>query len=169
MSNTVAPQTVLILVHPGSACGSADFNLCPELASTYREKLAQDLSGWTGDMFVIDGQLSDELKDLAFRHLGKAITSALVRSRNAGFRARRIMGCDSIPPHQCERVRAWIEDGTLDPKTMQISLTGAWYNEDGGGCVGDVQKILVKAGFEVTVRSSVVRELDEDPDFAPAP
>lgn len=171
MSNAPEPEmrTVLILVHPGSACGSADYNLGPNLADVLRDLLADDLSQWTGDLLVIDGELSDELKSPAFRHLGQAITSALGRSRAAGFRTRRSWGCDNVPPHQADRVRAWIEDGTLDPRSMQISLTGAWYSEDGGGCVGDVQKALVSAGFDVTIRSSVVRELDEETDFGPTP
>jgi hypothetical protein len=171
MSNVSEPElrTVLILVHPGSACGSANYNLGPQLAASHREQLAHDLSQWTGDMLVIDGELSDELRGPAFRHLGHAITNALGRSRAAGFRTRRSWGCDNVPPHQTDRVRAWIEDGTLDPKTMQISLTGAWYTEDGGGCVGDVQKALVNAGFDVSIRGSVVRELDEELDYGPKP
>ncbi|WP_456717584.1 hypothetical protein [Bradyrhizobium sp. USDA 4350] len=112
-------------------------------------------------MLVIDGELSEDLKDPAFRELGQAIKEALGRCRAAGFRARRSWGCDNIPPHQSDRVRAWIKDGTLDPETMRISLTGAWYNLDGGGCVGGVQALLEEAGFDVSVRDSVVCELEE--------
>lgn len=156
-----AKATVLILVHPGSACGSANFNLGSQLAQSYREALAADLDGWTGDMLVIDGELSAELTDPAFVSLGKAISNALARCRDAGFRVRRSWGCDNVPPHQAERIRAWIADGTIDARTMDISLTGAWYNNDGGGCVGGVQENLTSAGFTVSVRDSVVCELED--------
>jgi hypothetical protein len=154
--------TVLILVHPGSACGSANYNLGSQLGSAYREQLAGDLSRWTGDMLVIDGGLSEELKEPDFQNLGQAIKEALGRCRSAGFRTRRSWGCDNTPPHQADRIRSWTEDGTLDPAKMRVSLTGAWYNEDGGGCVGDVETALKAAGFEVDVRDSVVCELQED-------
>ena len=173
-------KTVLILVHPGSACGSAIANLGSQLAHSYREGLIRDLSKWTGDMLVIDGELSEELKDRAFRDLGRAIEGTLGRCRAAGHRARRSWGCDNIPPHQADRIQAWLKDGTLNPQTMRISLTGAWYNEEGGGCVGGVEQDLLKAGFEVEVRDSVVCELRpeldnsedndfEEPDATPSP
>lgn len=174
-------KTVLILVHPGSACRSADDQLGYQLAHSYREGLANDLDSWTGDMLVIDGDLSDELKQDPYGRLGQAIKDALGRCRAAGFRARRSWGCDNIPPYPPERIRAWLNDGTIDANTMRISLTGAWYNENGTGCVGGVEQDLLNAGFEVGVRGSVVCELSpeldrsedlghfEEPSAAPSP
>lgn len=164
-----AKGTVLILVHPGSACGSATHNLGSQLAQSYRRELIEDISNWTGDMLVIDGELSEELRDPAFQALGRTIRAALGRCRAAGYRTRRSWGCDNIPPHQADRIQAWLEDGTINPKTMRISLTGAWYNDDGGGCVGGVEQLLLNSGFEVDVRDSVVCELSLDHTQSPDP
>lgn len=162
--HTKAPKDVLILVHPGSACGSADFNLGSQLAQSYREGLIKDLGSWTGDILVIDGELSEELKQPTFIPLGHAIKQTLARCRQAGFRADRAWGCDNIPPHQSDRISAWIADGVLQPTTMRVCLTGAWYNGEGDGCVGGVEQQLRKAGFKVSVRDSVVCELDPPDD-----
>lgn len=67
-----AVHRVLVLVHPGSACGSANFNIGKFEARAARDALCSELDNWRGDVLVIDGELSDELEfypsfDLAIR------------------------------------------------------------------------------------------------------
>lgn len=165
MKDSIDKTTVFLVVHPGSACGSANFNLGSQLAHSYRQDLVRDISAWTGDLFIIDGELSEELEDEGYDGLGTALKEAEKRCAAAGFRVRREWGCDNIPPHQDERIQCWIDEGALDPITMKMTLTGAWYNtNEETGCVTGVAKQLAKAGFDVDIRDSVVCE-DEDCDF----
>lgn len=62
---------MLVVVHPGSACGSADFNLGLIEGSRVRERLARTILGWTDEIVVVDNDLSDELETYAM--LGLAI------------------------------------------------------------------------------------------------
>lgn len=78
MISPVTLRPVLVLVHPGSACGSADFNLGSSEASDARSRLANDLALWHGDIIVMDGFLSDEIA--THPALDEAIQDALRRA-----------------------------------------------------------------------------------------
>ena len=113
---------LLILVHPGSLCGSADMNLCDE-ADAAREAVIDELNGWSGSILVLDGWLSDELG--LYPLLKKAIPDAISRS-----------------PMLAERLEADV------PLDTPISLTGAWYEPDfDSGCVLHTQQGLLEAGY----------------------
>lgn len=174
-------RAVLILVHPGSACGSADFNLGRSEAEAARERLCEDLDEWHGSLIVIDSSLSDEI---AWRpHLCNAIRRALSRAdpedRNrthlpappdlpseeqlrdscpeAGF-ALRIWGCDDVGPHHAETVALLLKSGIFDPGRASLSITGAWYDPDGDeGCVNAVAAGLRQAGLDPVLLPGAVR------------
>ncbi len=149
---------VLIVVHPGSACGSADFNLGRLDARAARESLVDELNGWSGPLVVIDGALSDELA--SYPALNSAIVGAYTRAQQGGYLSLRLQGDD---PEQVDRTRdllAVLPDGG---KGHEFVVTGAWYHpSDGGGCVGSVVEVLHAAGCRVNVSDSALCLGDEN-------
>ena len=77
MNHAYSSNPILVLVHPGSACGSADMNLGKFEARAARAELAYELDYWHGTLLVIDGELSDELP--WYPQLDRAITECLAR------------------------------------------------------------------------------------------
>lgn len=145
--------TVLIVVHPGSACGSADFNL-GSYGAEARAFLIQDLQHWSGGVIVIDGDLSNELAMPRFRPLDQAIKAALSQAAAKGAIAVRRAGND---PAQGRVVRQIIKQLGLLPTMTKFSLTGAWVqSSDDGGCVADVHRVLMRMGFTADVRDSAL-------------
>lgn len=140
-------EDLLIVVHPGSVCGSADFNLGKSDARCARDGLVLELNDWSGGIVVIDGSLSDEL--VHHRSLDQAIEQALARARDAGHRCERVVGDD---PDQVDRTRELIKRlGDRAPFTRFV-VTGAWYHpEDGSGCVGSVVNTLRERGLQAQV------------------
>src|SRR5690606_22893648 len=97
----------------GSACGSADFNLGRYDARAGRDGLLLDLAAAEGDLFVIDGALSDELE--SYPMFARAIDDALAAARTRGDRAERIMGSDDDEFDQVAAARELISRHALDP------------------------------------------------------
>ena len=129
---------LLILVHPGSLCGSADMNLCDE-ADAAREAVIDELNGWSGSILVLDGWLSDELG--LYPLLKKAIDDAISRSP---MLAERLEADD--PEHAEIAVNHLAQ--LRVPLDTPISLTGAWYEPDfDSGCVLHTQQGLLEAGY----------------------
>ena len=52
---------LLVLVHPGSTCGSADFHHGRQMATEERHHLADFIRRWEGHLVVLDNDLSDEI------------------------------------------------------------------------------------------------------------
>lgn len=155
----------LILVHPGSACGSADFNLGSEDAAFSRSRLISDLDAWSGPIAVIDGRLSRELAQRAYYALGTAVGNAIARAARQGLFAEHFKGEDGTARDQVWAMLRIIERANLTPQTHRVELTGAWYNDNGiSGCVNDVRRALEKRGFDVAVRSSAINELGPNPE-----
>ena len=155
-------RTILVLVHPGSACGSANYNLGRTEARAAREGLALELDSWQGGLLVIDGEFSDELDEYPlFAH---AIREALERAKSDGLTCERVMGND---PEQQDRIREFIAADSQRASQSHFVVTGAWYHpEDGGGCVGSVIERLKEAGCSVVLADSAVSiEFDEDDDL----
>lgn len=152
-------QDILILVHPGSACGSANFNNGYKSAEASRRELIDALNQWDGGVLVIDGDLSDELPD--YPMFNRAIESALARAQEHGHISRRVMGND---PDQVDRSREFVASLPDQGKSMRFEVTGAWYHpEDGMGCVGSVINELKKMNCQVYLGDSAVRPLDDIP------
>lgn len=161
---TEVHNRILILVHPGSLCGSADFNLGKYDGRAIRGGMIQDLDSWNGPVAVIDGWLSTELD--AYPMLNKAIESCLDRAKEAGQLSLRIFGdAESETFNQVAAARQLIKDNALDPKSHRIELTGAWYHEDDNhGCVNSVWDVVTELGFSVDIRDSVMRAPTNDED-----
>lgn len=150
---TRAKQPFLVLVHPGSACGSANLHLGRLEARAARDRLASDLRAWTGPVLVIDGEFSDELG--SFPMFQDAIDGCLARSRAAGHFAARVMGDD--PDHE---LRAKELCAIKFEYVPVFEVTGAWHMPNaGGGCVGTTVQVLREHGFEAAVADSAL-----DPD-----
>ena len=149
-------MAALIIVHPGSCMGSADFNLGRQYASVLRRDLTHDVARWPANtpVGVIDGSLSDEL---AGTPLGQAIEDLVARSAPGV----RIRGCDSETFDQRQAARALADKlGLLSGST--VHLTGAWSNSEHphGGCLGSVRRILEELGCRVIVRDSAFDEME---------
>lgn len=111
---------VLVVVHPGSCCGSATALLGSSLASACRKDLVQELDEWTGDLLVMDGFLSDELPD--YPALDQAIKRALDRAPNA----LRVFACDNEGEHFTALLPHFIRDSPWAGDTQtRFCLTGA--------------------------------------------
>lgn len=159
-------RAVFVLVHPGSACGSANFNLGYNAASIARGDLANALDAWRGPVVVIDGALSDELPH--YSEFYRAIAGALDR---AGADGRRVMACDDDGETHLGAARA-IEALRLDPTRDTIVVTGCWFDPWGEfGCVNSVVEGFKQRGFEVRIDKEsavhVAEEEDEPEPLAP--
>lgn len=139
---------MLVVVHPGSACGSADFHHGRRLARAMRERLSQTLHGWRGAVTVIDSDLSGELAGEP--DLAGAIDACLGRSHADGSAARRL----SVAGER------WIEAGRAliqEAGPGRVVLTGAWYHpDDDGGCVNAMRDALVQSGIAVDIHGSAM-------------
>ncbi len=139
-------RDILILVHPGSTCGSANFNLGQDLASASRRELVQDLQSWKGHFLVFDGNLSDELP--RFKELNQAMLGCAIRTEENGFQALRINACDNSEYTQDDATLDIFLNQSIDRQT-KIKLTGAWYNPiSNDGCLFSVCEILYDLGYE---------------------
>lgn len=162
------PKPLLIIVHPGSACGSADENLGRDNAAHQRLEMQLLIENWQGGVLVIDGALSDELEPDGWRRawsdLGAAITGALARAADQGLPSGRIYGDDAEDFNQAEAARQLVKDYALTPENAAITLTGAWIHDDGGGCVNHVRETLEALGFTLRVEDAINLDLDLDFD-----
>ncbi len=160
-------QSILIVVHPGSACGSANFNLGRNLADGCREVLTNDILAWQGPIIVIDSDLSSDLEDPRFADLGAAIAEATERARAAGRLGLRVVGSDDTLPgedNQSQAISGVVACYQLSPDQHRFEVTGCWYDpEEDYGCVNDVRDTLAAAGFDTSIRDSAI-SLDEEVD-----
>lgn len=158
------PDRTLVIVHPGSACGSADFNLGSDPARDARMWLCTEIDAWQGGILVIDGSNSDELP--SYPTLDGALSRALDRAKAAGLLSERVFGCDDVPPHQDEAVRTTVANGWIRPDQGVITVTGCWFDpSDESGCVNGVMDTLEELGFSVTAGEHAVTVQDhDDPD-----
>lgn len=156
---------VLILVHPGSACGSADFNLGRNAARDARQRLIDELNGWSGGVVVIDGLLSSDLLDSKFSPLNDALLGVIDRAEIEGLESRRIYGCDSDDHDQVQAIEQCAHEIGVTAHGMEFFVTGAWFNGKGGGCVGSVLGELRRLGLRACVlESAIMEDVDDDAD-----
>jgi hypothetical protein len=96
---------IMVVVHPGSACGSADFNIGFMLAQKYRRALCGRLERWLGGLVILDGELSDELS--SYPALKDALEETFARASAGGRVAIRSPAED---PDQVEISRRLFKD-----------------------------------------------------------
>lgn len=158
------PIPLLIIVHPGSACGSADMNLGRDAAEVLRLDMQMLIENWEGGVAVIDGELSDELEGgrHAWQELGRAITGALGRAQQSGLISERIFGDDDGDYRQMDAARDLVRKHGLTPDTAAITLTGAWIDDDGDGCVHSVREALEELGFRPVVEDAMNLDFELD-------
>lgn len=153
MALSDSDRETLILVHPGSMCGSARMQLGRREADAARAEVLDRVASHDGPLLVIDGALSDELS-----HSENAlINQAVQRSVAAGHLAGRVWGCDSgeAPFTGWSGLRTdggrLVFDGQeaaasdLAPALPQgpILVTGAWAGSNSGdGCVNSVANAI---------------------------
>lgn len=153
------PIPLLVLVHPGSACGSANENLGRYEARAGRDGLKMDLDLWKGGVLVIDGVLSQDLE--YFPVFDAAIKGALARAAVAGFVSERRYGSDDQDEDQAVAARAFLDEVPL-PAGTRVTLTGAWYYPDGKhGCVNDVMDVFEARGFSCDVSDNAMTLADD--------
>jgi hypothetical protein len=152
-----ASQPIMIVVHPGSCCGSANANLGKSQASGDRDYLAQDIASWSGGILVVDGEMSDEL---SYYNLGPAIDHALVKAQSSHYISGRVFACDETMDDWPAVVLAEVQRLGLTPQACSFAITGAWYDPSNrSGCVNATYDVLRGAGFRYDVRDSAF-ELD---------
>ncbi len=153
---------LMIVVHPGSGCGSADFNLGRQDAQIARNTLASFISSWEGRTLIVDGELSDELP--RYPVLGAAVLAAFDAGKEAGFGAR-IRADDNTGDHWSRIVAKKIASLGFDKETP-IVVTGVWYFRDNSaGCVNAVYSAVRALGFvNVTISDSAISDPDGDGD-----
>lgn len=126
-------QPLLIVVHPGSLCGSLDMH-CPDSAEATRASIAAEITKWPGPVIVVDGDLTDELAFGRYRKLGRAVDSVLYRT----FGAATDLGLERAAQRCVKKFQ-------MKPGTP-ITVTGAWADRN-SGCVTTVVDALLALGL----------------------
>lgn len=154
-----AQQETLILVHPGSACGSADFNLGSGRAGAeVRSNLIRELLGWNGNLLVLHGELSGELK--YYPDLNRAIDSSLHRRELDRSVALELFPGDDF----AEAAVNLLSESKTIGSDESIVVSGAWrHGDDIGGCVNHVFNTLKQSGFANVRISEAAAMLDPEP------
>ncbi|WP_298843046.1 hypothetical protein [uncultured Salinicola sp.] len=121
-------KCVLVVVHPASACGSADFSMGDIEAAEARYALGRTIHQWKGPAVVFDNEFNDELA--TYGQIGLAISGL--------EDVRRSHACASDP--------MWIDIarqaiGATDGD--HFLLTGAWHHpDDRSGCIDAISCML---------------------------
>jgi hypothetical protein len=145
----------LVLVHPGSACGSADFHHGRRAATAARQAIADLLLSWDGDLVVVDSDLSDEIDGSP--PLAAAIDGALAANAERGWRTVRLRACDAGDERDGGNWVAEVRDHVLGLSVRRVVITGAWYHpDDDGGCVNAVYDALDARGLSLDVDDSAI-------------
>ena len=136
-------KKTLIVVHPGSACGSADFNLGDVKGSQAREKLSNTLFTWEGDVLVIDGELSNELHHYP-------LPSLALKNKTDTGKVKRTLACSLNDENWVEKACQFVSQNVA-PETT-VLLTGAWHEPDGKtGCIDTIEKNLNDMGYKTSI------------------
>lgn len=153
MTRAMTETEALVLVHPGSMCGSARSQLGRSEADAARAEVLDRVRTHVGPVIVIDGALSDELSRAENRLIDEAVARALASGHVAG----RIWGCDSgeRPYPSWSGLRsdggALVHDGQEAAATdiapllsgVTVLVTGAWAgSNEGSGCVNSVANAI---------------------------
>lgn len=177
LQEEMASRDALVLVHPGSMCGSARMSMGRPEADEARSRVMERVRLHEGPLIVIDGAMSDEL------NAGETmiIENALDEAAAWGHPAMRLWGCDAgEAPFQGWTGRALYENRTFYPgqseaagvaakylEGCQVSVTGAWAAPDGApeGCVNEVVYVMRDAlgeKSEVGIDETALQAPDQD-------
>ena len=142
---TDAPP-LCVVVHPGSLCGSADFDLGREGGDSLRKAVLEDLASLSGHILVIHGELSDEIA--AYPEVLEGLQALRSRNKGSGHSYTLIKACSLGAEDWEQDVADALEKllkriGHLPP----CLITGAWFYGDGNGCVEAVAEIAARAGL----------------------
>ena len=147
----------LFLVHPGSALGSANFNLGAQVARGERAALTDEIDRWDGHLIILSGAFDEEIRDYPMFH--EAIERAKKRGRDRG----RIVQTRAAHDPAQARVCLQIARARGIPKAAPIVCTGAWASHGDSGCVNSVRDALVAAGYtNVTLSETAVYEAEDE-------
>jgi hypothetical protein len=135
-----------VIVHPGSLCGSADFDLGREGGDSLRKAVLADLASLSGHVLVIHGELSDEIADYPDLFEGLQAMRARIKGERHSYTS--ITACALGAEDWEQDVAAALAKllkriGHLPP----CLITGAWFYGDGNGCVEAVAEIATQAGL----------------------
>ena len=163
----------LVVVHPGSLFGSADFSVGKRAAWECRSRIMEEIARHQGNLIVIDGflsdEISDEFEDVIYTGLSNAITCANRTGKLGTFTALRVWGCDggerpfegwhgfgsctqpmvfSGQEEAAEYISSYLTSN-------EIVVTGAWATEHGEwGCVNSVADVFRSRLPNASVRVS---------------
>lgn len=129
---------LLIVVHLGSLCGSANFNLGEVDAEKHRTAITQEIATWPGAIAVISGEHDIELDLPPFSPLAAALSQKSFSTYGASLEGA------------LRRAAIRVVDHYDYPLTDPILVTGAWNDHDGTGCVNTVVNALKIRGFTVS-------------------
>lgn len=111
---------MLVVVHPGTACRTAETDLGLFAGATARERLARTIFRWRGDILVLDNPAELEIRRSA--ELSLAIVNATEDKK-----APRIHANPATPGWNIETAGAIARLAQGRP----VHLTGAWRNRAG--------------------------------------
>ncbi len=144
---------LLVLVHPGSCCGSANFNLGRTEGMNARVNLEEELMEWSGDLLIVHSDLSDEIS--LYRDFDRAIQNAKSKANVV----KEIVDWDESSSGMGAATRSWLSKKSCPwkPGSTDVSLTGAWHHVDEeGGCVNSFRDLFQDMGFDAQILDSAV-------------
>ena len=148
-----SPQTAMILVHPGSMYGSAEFTWGKYEARSQRDGVLSVIKNHKGPFIVIDGALSDKI----YNRDNELIMECLEKAKLAGLPALRLWGDDAGEKpydewqgmgdhplvHEGQEAAA---QSLIDVLKVfnKVDTIGCWASHDlyGEGCVNSVAAVL---------------------------
>jgi hypothetical protein len=148
---------ILVIVHPGSACGSANFHLGKYNAQAFRDGLVDEIEAWKGGVIVLSGELDDELAYSWYGRLGPAIDDLLARAKAEGMPSARVKAHD---PDQIRAIKRLLK--TPKNQAPEYVVTGAWAYEDGTGCVYSVIEAIQSLDFKADVSDTALSDATPD-------
>lgn len=157
---------LLIIVHPGSCCGSVDHNLGKYAGRAYREGVVNDIEGWNGAILIVDSEASEECENSWYGNIGRAMTNAIHRAETQGFPAARVFGDDDLTPNWVGKVTQAVRDMGFNAAD-RIVITGAWVGTEEGfgedsGCVTAVFNALQQSQYmKVSISDNAIPDVDE--------
>lgn len=160
--NATPENPILVVVHPGSACGSADFNLGKYDGQAARDGLIIEFNNWQGGVIILSGELDDELP--SYPRLNQALQGVLARAKAAGKVALRVKAYD---PAQITVIKRLLKKP--ENRGTEYVVTGAWLYDGDEGCAGSVYQAIKSLGFKVTYGEMVLTDMagedDDDEEY----